>query len=240
VRDGLRPRRRQAGGRRRRQPRADRLRTRRSVLRVEPAMSGSDCRTRRIPAPAEPRSSTCCRADSARPYLAVAERARPVHDPDVVVLVDGHARDLAQDPVVRQRLRPERVDLELRHAARSLGRSRIHHDGRGSRRRLLAGRNRPRPRRGGARRRPSRFWASAGKHRTAVARTKQGVGFHRILLDCGGLCRIRNLHAPVIRCRRSRARLRPECRMKLVAFAKRVRAGHMRPGSAATGRITPE
>src|SRR3984893_1520613 len=52
--------------------------------------------------------------------LARSERARTVHDPDAVVFVGGNARDLPEDPIVRQRLRPERVGLKLRQ--RVLGR----------------------------------------------------------------------------------------------------------------------
>jgi hypothetical protein len=36
-------------------------------------------------------------------------------DPDVVLTVDRDAGDLAEDPVVRERLRPERFGLEFRH-----------------------------------------------------------------------------------------------------------------------------
>ena len=38
----------------------------------------------------------------------------PVHDEDVIARVDAHADRVAQHPVVRQRLGPERVDLEPR------------------------------------------------------------------------------------------------------------------------------
>ena len=47
--------------------------------------------------------------------LALVERTRALHDPDIVEAVGADARDLAEQPVVRQRLRPERIDLELRH-----------------------------------------------------------------------------------------------------------------------------
>ena len=38
----------------------------------------------------------------------------PVHDPDVVLRVDADADRLAEDPVVRQRLGPERIHFEPR------------------------------------------------------------------------------------------------------------------------------
>src|SRR6516165_3170244 len=47
--------------------------------------------------------------------LAWRKRGRPVHDPDAVISVGGDAGDLPQNPFVRQRLRPERIDLKLRH-----------------------------------------------------------------------------------------------------------------------------
>ena len=46
--------------------------------------------------------------------LSLSERARPMHDPDTLVFVRGDARDLPQYPIVREHLRPERIDLELR------------------------------------------------------------------------------------------------------------------------------
>ena len=54
----------------------------------------------------------------------VQARVAAMHDPDVVLRVDGHADRLAEHPVIRQRLRPERIDLEGRrlHAGGALGR----------------------------------------------------------------------------------------------------------------------
>ena len=49
-----------------------------------------------------------------RTKLAIAQRARTLHDPDVPALVDSDAGDLAENPVIRERLRPERVHLQLR------------------------------------------------------------------------------------------------------------------------------
>src|SRR6185295_17861332 len=49
-----------------------------------------------------------------RPLLVVHQRGRPVHDPHVVVVVHGDAGHLPEDPAVRQRLGPERIDGELR------------------------------------------------------------------------------------------------------------------------------
>jgi hypothetical protein len=43
------------------------------------------------------------------------ERSRPMHHPDAIIFVGGDAGDLPKQPVVGQRLGPERLDLELRH-----------------------------------------------------------------------------------------------------------------------------
>ena len=45
----------------------------------------------------------------------LVERVLPMNDPDVVLGIDRHADDPAEDPVVRQRLRPQRIHLEHRH-----------------------------------------------------------------------------------------------------------------------------
>ena len=50
--------------------------------------------------------------------LAIGQRAGAVHDPDMILRVDIDAADLADDPIVRQRLRPSGVDLELRRLRR--------------------------------------------------------------------------------------------------------------------------
>ena len=55
-------------------------------------------------------------------FLVVGERARPLQHPDMVVGIDGDARHLAQQPVVGQRLGPERIDLELRRVGGDGGR----------------------------------------------------------------------------------------------------------------------
>ena len=52
--------------------------------------------------------------------LLFGEGLGQVGDPDVVLGVDEHAGDRAQDPVVRELLRPGRVDLEGRSGLRSL------------------------------------------------------------------------------------------------------------------------
>src|SRR5688572_15724915 len=62
---------------------------------------------------ATPKRRILCGAE-----LALAERRGALHDPDVVARVDGDAGDLPEQPVVRQRLRPERVDLKLWHTLR--------------------------------------------------------------------------------------------------------------------------
>jgi hypothetical protein len=49
-----------------------------------------------------------------RTQLALREASGALHHPHVPALVDGHARHLTQDPVVGERLGPERVHLELR------------------------------------------------------------------------------------------------------------------------------
>jgi hypothetical protein len=46
-------------------------------------------------------------------FLVVGEGARPLDDPDMVLRIHRHPGHLAQDPVVGQRLRPERIDLEV-------------------------------------------------------------------------------------------------------------------------------
>ena len=40
------------------------------------------------------------------------ERAWPMNDPDVIVRIDGQADGLADDPMIRQRLGPERIHFE--------------------------------------------------------------------------------------------------------------------------------
>ena len=50
-------------------------------------------------------------------FLVVGQRARPVDQPDMALPIDGDAADLAEDPVVRQRLWPGRVDRESRDLA---------------------------------------------------------------------------------------------------------------------------
>ena len=49
-----------------------------------------------------------------RVHLARLERAGAMDDPDVVLGIDGHADRLAENPFVRQRLRPQRIDFEAR------------------------------------------------------------------------------------------------------------------------------
>src|SRR4029077_983351 len=45
--------------------------------------------------------------------LARRQRERALHHPDAIVFVGCDAGDLTEDPVVRQRLRPEWLDAEL-------------------------------------------------------------------------------------------------------------------------------
>ena len=52
-----------------------------------------------------------------QPGLFGGHGARPVVDPDMVVLVDIEPADLAENPVVRQRLRPGGIDHEVRRLA---------------------------------------------------------------------------------------------------------------------------
>jgi hypothetical protein len=59
--------------------------------------------------------------------LALIERARSLHDPDAIEAIGPDPGNLAEEPVVRQRLRPERINLKLRHRvflAGFLGKSR--------------------------------------------------------------------------------------------------------------------
>jgi len=51
-----------------------------------------------------------------RALFVVEQGCRAVDDPDVVLPVDRDAGDLTENPVFRQRLRPVRLGLELRHA----------------------------------------------------------------------------------------------------------------------------
>src|SRR5204863_9061828 len=47
-------------------------------------------------------------------YFSRFERAGSMDDPDVILRIDRYANGLAEDPVVRQRLRPQRVDFKPR------------------------------------------------------------------------------------------------------------------------------
>jgi hypothetical protein len=49
-----------------------------------------------------------------RRFFIIGKRARPLDNPDMILRVDRHACGLSHDPVIRQRLGPGRVDLELR------------------------------------------------------------------------------------------------------------------------------
>src|SRR5262249_4478771 len=49
-----------------------------------------------------------------RVQLAGFERAGAVNDPDVILGVDRYADSLSENPMVRQRLRPQRIDFEPR------------------------------------------------------------------------------------------------------------------------------
>ena len=51
------------------------------------------------------------------PGLLVGQRTRPVIDPDMVVPVDIEAADLAENPVIGQRLGPRWIDNETRRLA---------------------------------------------------------------------------------------------------------------------------
>ncbi len=50
-----------------------------------------------------------------RLLLVVEQGARTMDDPDMIVLVDRDAGDLAENPIVGQRFWPERLDLEARN-----------------------------------------------------------------------------------------------------------------------------
>src|SRR6185436_15285851 len=55
------------------------------------------------------------------PLLVVGERRRAtMHDPDVIVGIDKDADRLSEHPVIRHRLRPERIDFEPRRLDRGL------------------------------------------------------------------------------------------------------------------------
>src|SRR4029077_18269880 len=51
--------------------------------------------------------------------VAIVHRARALADPNVVVLIDEDAADLTEDPILRERLGPTRVDFEFRRDVRS-------------------------------------------------------------------------------------------------------------------------
>ena len=75
-------------------------------LRISvPAWSNSRTGRRRL-------AAAGARRIEARRLLVVGERARALDHPDIVLRVDRDARGLTHDPVVRQALRPGRVDLE--------------------------------------------------------------------------------------------------------------------------------
>jgi hypothetical protein len=52
-----------------------------------------------------------------RARLVTGQRPWALYDPDVVVAIHGDAADLAEQPIVRQRIRPVRYDLETRRDA---------------------------------------------------------------------------------------------------------------------------
>ena len=54
--------------------------------------------------------------------FAGLERAGAMDDPDVILRVDRHADRLAEHPFVRQRLRPQRIDFEVRRLDDGRGR----------------------------------------------------------------------------------------------------------------------
>ena len=47
-------------------------------------------------------------------FVVVQPPRAAMNDPDVVLLIDPHSDGPAEQPVIRQRLRPQRVDLEHR------------------------------------------------------------------------------------------------------------------------------
>src|SRR5262249_44422226 len=56
------------------------------------------------------------RIDLGAALVGVQRRRAAVDDPDMVLVIDPHADGHAKQPVVRQRLRPERIDFERRRA----------------------------------------------------------------------------------------------------------------------------
>ena len=64
--------------------------------------------------PAPARSTRTSAGRPPRAALTVGQRPGPVQHPDVVARVDRHADDVAEQPLVGERLRPEGVDLEHR------------------------------------------------------------------------------------------------------------------------------
>src|SRR5690606_19421529 len=105
-----------------------------AVLRARPRLLGLDPRGGRLippgAAPALHEAAVAIELDHGRcgrtaiggrrvlhrARLVLGQRARTLHDPNVVVAADRNARDLAQDPVLRQRRGPCRIDAIGRHA----------------------------------------------------------------------------------------------------------------------------
>src|ERR1700677_94488 len=48
------------------------------------------------------------------PDFHLLERVRAMNDPYVIVSIDGHPCDVSQNPMIRERLRPHRVNFESR------------------------------------------------------------------------------------------------------------------------------
>jgi hypothetical protein len=94
-----------------------------AVLVLEPvvALSRSAPRTQQVSFLIEFQHRRCrlaalgARRIEARRLLVVGETAWTLNDPDMILRVDRDAGGLAHDPVVRQRLRPKRIDLEMRY-----------------------------------------------------------------------------------------------------------------------------
>ena len=68
-----------------------------------------------------------------RAFFVVGERLRALHDPHVIVTIDRDAGRLADEPPVRQRLRPCGIHLELRGARRRVRQDGVDGHDRGAR-----------------------------------------------------------------------------------------------------------
>ena len=93
-----------------------------AVLELRPLVAGARAAPRRDERAVGVEFEHRRRGAPDRSRLVRLQRRRAMGDPDVVARIDGDADDRADDPVVRQRLRPGGIDAEK--GRRDLGRDR--------------------------------------------------------------------------------------------------------------------